>query len=183
MGVRSYALLAAAILLTVGASTMKLLASRRPDLDAMHPVAYGSYLCNVLALVCIGTGFGPLLFMPTLLTAFNFAYCMTYRSSFRVAVIATGAVRGEHRRGAELAGLVPPSYAFRDGAMIILPRGVTLDPLPTLVALVVSSVFMVIVPGILMARIQGTLQQAEQRAFLQAWRLENLLPDEARAPS
>jgi hypothetical protein len=50
------------------------------------------------------------------------------------------------------------------------------------VSLVVSAVFMVIVPGILMARFQSTLKEAEQRAFLQAFRLENLLPPEARAP-
>ena len=179
MGVRSYAVLAAALLFTLGASAMKLVASRRADLDSMFPAAYASYLCNVLALMCIGTGFGPLLFVPTFFTAFNFAYCMTYRRSFRVAVIATSAVALLASFGAELSGLVPPSYAFRDGAMVILPRGVTLSPLPTLVALVVSGVFMVIVPGILMARMQGTLQQAEQRAFLQAFRLKNLLPDAA----
>jgi serine/threonine-protein kinase len=182
MGVRSYGVVVASIVFTLIASAMKLIASRRPDLDAMFPAAYASYLCNVLALVCIGTGFGPLLFMPMLLTAFNFAYCMTYRSSFRVAVIATGAVAVLASFGAELVGLVPSSYAFRDGAMIVLPRAVTLDRLPTLVSLVAGSVFMVIVPGVLMARVQGALQQAEQRATLQAWRLENLLPDEARLP-
>ncbi len=183
MGVRSYAVFAAALVFTLGASAMKLVASRRADVDSMFPAAYASYLCNVLALLCIGTGFGPLLFMPMLLTAFNFAYCMTYKGSFRVAVIATGALAVLASFGAELAGLVPPSYAFRDGAMVILPRGVTLAPLPTLVALLVGSVFMVIVPGVLMARMQGMLEQTEQRAFLQAFRLKNLLPDEARAPT
>jgi serine/threonine-protein kinase len=63
--------------------------------------------------------------------------------------------------------------------MIILPRGVTLSPLPTLVALLVSSVFMVIVPGVLMTRLQRALQRAEERAALQAFRLRNLLPGEA----
>jgi hypothetical protein len=38
---------------------------------------------------------------------------------------------------------------------------------------------MVIAPGILMGRLQGILRQAEERAFLQTWRLKNLLPDDA----
>ena len=38
---------------------------------------------------------------------------------------------------------------------------------------------MILVPGVLMGRLQGTLREAEQRAFLQAHRLKNLLPDEA----
>src|SRR5262249_42107561 len=66
MGVRSWGVVVASIVFTLLASAMKLLASRRPDLDSMFPTAYASYLCNVLALVCIGTGWGPLLFMPML---------------------------------------------------------------------------------------------------------------------
>jgi serine/threonine-protein kinase len=117
--------------------------------------------------------------MPTLLTAFTFGYCMSYRRGYRIAVIATGVLAILISFGAELVGLVPPSYAFHDGAMTILPRAVTLSPFPTMVALLVGSVFMVIAPGVLMGRLQGVLQKAEERAFLQAWRLKNLLPDEA----
>ncbi len=50
----------------------------------------------------------------------------------------------------------------------------------TLIALLVSGVFMVIAPGVLMGRLQSTLQRAEQRASLQTFRLKNLLPDEAK---
>ncbi len=179
MGVRSYAVLVAAVLFTLGSSATKLVASRCDDLDRMYAVAYVSYLLNVLALVCIGSGFGPLLFTPMLLTAFTFAYSMTYRAAFRAAVIATGVAAIVGSYGAELAGLVPPSYAFHDGAMTILPRGVTLSALPTTVALVVASVFMVIVPGVLMGRLQAILLRAEQRSFLQSWRLKNLIPTSA----
>ncbi len=181
MGVRTYAILVAALAFTLASSALKILAARSAAVRSMFPAAYASYLCNVAALLCIGSGFGPLLFTPMLLTAFTFAYCMTYRSGFRVAVIATGAAAVLVSFGAELAGLVPPSYAFRDGAMIILPRSVTLSPVPTLIALLVSSVFMAIVPGVLVARLQRTLHDAEQRAFLQAFRLRNLLPEETRS--
>jgi serine/threonine-protein kinase len=180
MGVRTYAVLVAAVIFTLASSAMKLVAARGAYRGRMFPAAYAAYVFNVLALTCIGGGFGPLLFMPMLLTAFNFAYCMTYRSGYRVAINVTGALAVLGSFGAELAGILPPSYAFRDGAMVILPRGVTLSPLPTFVALIVASVFMVIVPGVLASRLQGTLQEAEQRAFLQAHRLKNLLPEQAQ---
>ncbi len=182
MGLRTPAVLVAAVALSLAAAGMKVVASRCAAPRSMFRAAFAAYLGNVLSIVCIGSGFGPLLFMPALLTAFTLGYCMTYNSSFRVAVAVTGAVAVLASFGAEIAGLVPPSYAFHDGAMIILPRAVTLSPLPTLIGLLVSSVFLVIVPGVLMARLQDTLQRAEQRAFLQTFRLANLLPDEARGP-
>jgi len=181
MGVQNYALLAACLVFTGAASVMKVVASRASDLGRMYVAGYVSYVFNILALVCIGRGFGPLFFTPMLLTAFTFAYCMTYRAGFRASVIGTGVAALLGSVAADLSGLVPSSYAFHDGAMTILPRAVTLPALPTLVALVVGSTFMVVVPGVLMGRMQLALREAEQRSFLQAWHLRQLLPDEAQA--
>ena len=180
MGVRSWRLLIATVALTVAASAMKLVASRAGALPRLYAAAYVSYVFNVLALVCIGRGFGPLFFTPTLLTAFTFAYCMTHRGAFRAAIIGTGAAALLGAVAVELSGLVAPSYAFHEGAMTILPRAVTLSASPTLTALAVGSVFMVVVPGVLMGRMQRALREAEQRSFLQAWHLRQLLPDEAK---
>jgi serine/threonine-protein kinase len=180
MGVRNGPLLAACVAFTLAASATKILAARQRDLGRLYAVAYVSFVCNVLSLVCIGRGFGPLFFTPMLLTAFTFAYCMTHRGAFRAAVIATGVVALLGSVAVDLAGLVPHAYAFHEGAMTILPRAVTLPEVPTLVALVVGSTFMVIVPGLLMGRMQATLRAAEERSFLQAWHLRQLLPDEAR---
>jgi serine/threonine-protein kinase len=182
MGVRSVAVLAACLVFTFAASAMKLVAARIQGLGRMYAAAYVSYLLNVGALVCIGRGFGPLFFTPMLLTAFTFAYCMTYRGAFRVAILTTGTLGLLGSAAVDLSGLVPPSYAFHDGAMTILPRGVTLPEVPTLVALIVGSTFMVLTPGLLMGRIQRALREAEQRSVLQAWHLRNLLPESAQAP-
>ena len=179
MGLRSYWAMGAAVTFTLGSTAVKVYATRRKRLKSLYPAAFASFLLNVLALMCLSAGFGPLLFVPGLFTAFTFGYCMTNRAGYRLAVIVTGVLAILISFGAELVGIVPPSYAFHDGAMTILPRGVTLSPFPTIVALLVSSVFMVIVPGVLMGRLQGVLRHAEERAFLQTWRLRNLLPDEA----
>lgn len=181
MGVRSTALLGACLALTLVAAATKLVAARLPDLRRVHAVAYASYLCNILALCAIGRGFGPLLFTPMLLTAFTFAFSMTYSGRFRAAVIATSVTALLGSVAVDLAGLVPSSYAFHDGALTILPRAVTLPAVPTLVALVVGSTFMLVVPGLVMGRIMTTLRAAEERSFVQAWHMRQLLPAEARA--
>ncbi|APR84534.1 Serine/threonine protein kinase PrkC, regulator of stationary phase [Minicystis rosea] len=181
MGVRSTALLVFCVALTLAAAALKLVATRMADLRRIHAVAYAGYVCNILAVVSIGRGFGPLLFTPMLLTAFTFAYCMTYSGRFRAAIIATSAIALLASVAADLFGLVPSSYAFHDGAMTILPRGVTLAEGPTLAALLVGSTFMVIIPGLMMSRMMVALRRAEERTFLQAWHLKQLLPDEARA--
>ena len=181
MGVRDRGLLALCVVLTMVASAMKLVATRFGDLRRMYAAAYVAYVFNVLAMLCIGRGFGPLFFTPTLITALTFAYCMTYRGAFRAAIIGTGAAALLGSVAVDLSGLVAPSYAFHEGAMTILPHAVTLPAVPTLVALVVGGTFMIVVPGVLMGRMQNALRAAEERSFLQAWHLRQLLPDEARA--
>jgi serine/threonine-protein kinase len=179
--VRSTALLYACVAFTFAASAMKIVASRTRAPARLYLAAYVSYVFNLASLVCIGRGFGPLLFTPMLLAGYTFAYSMTYEGRFRAAIIATGTLGLLGATAADLAGLVAPSYAFHDGAMTILPRAVTFPQVPTLTALIVGCVFMMLVPGLLMGRIQSALRDAEQRSFLQAWQLEQLLPDEARA--
>jgi serine/threonine-protein kinase len=183
MGVRNTPLLVGCLGLTFAASAAKILATRATTLRRMYAVAYVGFVLNVLALTAIGRGFGPLLFTPMLLTAFTFAFCMTYAGRFRAAIIGTSVVALLGAVAADLFGLVPSSYSFHDGAMTILPRAVTLPEVPTLVALVVGCTFMVTTPGILMGRMMGTLRSAEERAFLQAWHMRQLLPQEARTPA
>ena len=180
MGVLSYPLLVACVALTFTASMLKLVAARAKSLARMHVIAYVGFLFNIAALICISRGFGPLLFTPMLLTAFTFAYCMTYEGAFRIAIIATSCLALIVSTAIDLSGVVAPSYSFHDGAMTILPRAVTLPEVPTLTALFLAAIFMILVPGYLMTRIQRALREAELRSFLQAWQLEQLLPREAR---
>jgi serine/threonine-protein kinase len=182
MGVRDARMLGAAVALTFVSSACKLLGARAREVSRLYAFGYGAYLFNVLSVLCVSRGFGPLLFTPMLLAVFTFSYCMTYGGAFRAAVMATGLAALCLSVGADWVDLTAPSYAFRDGAMTILPRVVMLPELPTRVALFTASFFMILTPGILVARFQRTLQDAEQRSLLQAWHLGHLLPEEVRAP-
>jgi len=181
MGVRDWISWFAVLLFTLAASAMKIIAARRVYRPSVERYAYLAYLFNVLAVIGLGRGYGPLLFMPLLLVMFTSAFSATYSERFRAAVLATGSVAMLAAAAIEALALWPPSYTFHDGAMTILPRAVTHTPVPTMTALTLAGLFMILVPARLQGRLQGALRAAEQRAIWQAWQLKQMLPREARA--
>jgi serine/threonine-protein kinase len=183
MGVQSPAAVLAVVGLTAISSALKLLAAQAETARRMYVFGYGAYLFNVLALTFVGRAFGPLFFMPMLLSIFTFAFAMTHSARFRAAIMATGIVGLLGPLVLELMGILPRSYAFRDGAMVILPQGLSLPEIPTLTGLTVGSVFMLVAPTLLMGRVQRALRRAEMRSATQAWHLRQLLPEEARKPA
>jgi serine/threonine-protein kinase len=176
IGVRDWLAFAAVLGLTAAAAAMKLLAAWRILRPTADRYAYAGYLLNVLAILCIGRAFGPLLFMPLLLVVFAHLNSITHKRRYRVAVAVAGCAAVLIATGIEVTSLLPRSYQFKEGAMIILPRFLTHSELPTMTALTITSLFLLVVPAWMMGRLQHALREAERRAFLQAWQLRQLLP-------
>lgn len=183
VGVRSWLVFGGVVGFTLAAAALLVLAARALTSRGTYAFAYAAYACNVLATLCIGRGFGPLLFMPLLLVMFTYGYSTTHHRSYRAAVIATGCAAQLAAVGAELSGILGPSYEFAGGAMIILPRAVKHAEAPTLTALTLTALFMIVAPAWMMGRLQQALRDAEQRALLQAWQLRQLLPERRAAGS
>ena len=181
MGVRSMAHLLAVVGLTAIASALKLLAAQSDEARRLYVFGYGAYLFNILALGFIARAFGPLFFVPMLLSIFTFSFSMTHSGRFRAAIIATGLLGLLVPLALELLAILPRSYVFQNGTMVILPQGVSLPEVPTLVALTVTSVFLIVAPSLILGRVQLALREAEMRSAMQAWHLRQLLPDEARS--
>ncbi|UQA58301.1 serine/threonine-protein kinase [Polyangium aurulentum] len=183
MGVQGPAGLLAVVGLTAISSALKLLAAQSDGTRRTYVFGYGAYLFNIAAMSLIGRVFGPLFFLPMLISSFTFAFAMTHSGRFRAAIMGTGCLALVLPLGLELCGILPRSYAFRDGAMLILPPGASLPEIPTLVGLAVSSMFMIVGPTLLMGRVQRALRRAEVRSATQAWHLRQLVPAEARKPA
>ena len=180
IGVRDWSIFAGVVGFTLAAAAMKLMAARALPRPAAFPRAFTAYLLNVLALLCVARTFGPLLFMPQLLVMFTYANSTTHHGLYRAAVIATGAVALLGAVGAEALGLVAPSYLFEGGSLIVPPRAIDHAMVPTLTALTMTALFMIVGPAWMMGRLQQSLRDAEARALLQAWQLRQLLPERAR---
>lgn len=183
MGVRSSFVLGATVLLSLAAAGVQGWAAKVEGERPTHGLVYVAYLLNVAALLFIGRVFGPLFFMPMLLAILTFAFCMSEKSRYRWAVIATGVLAILASVALELIGALPPSYIFNDGGITILPNAAMLPKVPTIIALLVASVFFVVAPGAILGRLLESLKDAEKRSLMHVWHLRQLLPEKARAPS
>ncbi|WP_234022711.1 serine/threonine protein kinase [Sorangium cellulosum] len=181
LGVRDWKIFGFILGFTALAALMKVVAIRVVHRPSAQWYAYAGFVFNVLSFLCIGRGFGPLLFMPMLLVIFTYGNSLTYRTAYRVAIVVTGCLALLAAVWAEYAGLLPRSYEFSEGAMIILPQAVEHSKIPTMTALTLTTLFMLVVPAFMMGQHQQALRDAERRAFLQAWQLRQLLPERAQS--
>lgn len=183
MGVTSYAYLLAVVGLTAIASALKLLAVQSNEVPRLYSFGFGAFFVNVVALTLIGRTFGPLFFTPLLISIFTFSFSMTHSWRFRALVIGTGCMAIVGPLVLELLHVIPSSYAFEGGKMVVLPQGVLLPEMPTLCSLTLCTIFLIVAPSVIMGRVQISLRNAETRSAMQAWHLRHLLPDEARPKS
>ncbi|MGK3991926.1 serine/threonine protein kinase [Sorangium sp. So ce1024] len=181
LGIREWQVFVFILVFTALAALLKGVAARLVHRPSAEWYAYAGFVFNVLSFLCIGRAFGPLLFMPMLLVICTYANSFTYRTAYRVAVVVTGCVAMLAAAWIEFSGILPPSYEFTDGAMVILPQVVEHSRIPTMTALTLTTLFMLVVPAFMMGQHQHALRDAERRAFLQAWQLRQLLPERAQS--
>ena len=85
----------------------------------------------------------------------------------------------------EALGVIPPSIAFRDGNIVMIPRVVDYPETRTLLFLAIVNIALIVGPALLVLRHRDSLFAMERRVFDLAARLRELVPAEARraAPS
>ena len=145
-----------------------------------------------VAAAVVGAAFGPFLLVPGLLACNAVAFTIAStpwrwpgrravgNHRVRQAAIGLGVVAFLGPVALELAGLLPPSIAFRDGAIMLLPRAVSFPPGVTLAFLVVANLVLILVPAFLATRVRDHALAVEQRALTAASRLRQLVPHEAQ---
>lgn len=169
-----------AVVCTLSAAVMQYWGYRREGKKATLQIVYGAYLFNVMSLLMIGRAFGPLFFMPTLLTVLTAAYCMSHVAKYRIAVISTGVIALGGSAILEWMGILQQSYHFGNDMMIINANTVMFPKVATLAGLLAAGLFFAIVPAVIIGRLQDALRSAEKRSLVNMWHLRQLLPEEVR---
>jgi len=78
-------------------------------------------------------------------------------------------------------GVLPPSYAFSEAGMTILPRVFLFHAVPTLVVLAVSAVAVLALAVLAGVYIRRSVADAERSLKVQAWQLRQLVPASPRS--
>ncbi len=149
-------------------------------------LAIAVVVLSTAALGCLSGLFGPLVLIPGWAAANGMTYTMVFaRRSQRALAIALSLATVGVPLALELSGLVPPSYTFHEGLMIIHPRIMSFaSPAATLTILAVLNLLIVSIPLSLAGKMGLDERRRERELFVHSWNLRHFVPETARdAPS
>jgi eukaryotic-like serine/threonine-protein kinase len=180
MGVRSWTLAIASGLVTAICALASYYSFRILPPGATR--AYPVLAVSTLAMTVAATMFGSLVLVPGLAVV-NTMFFVLHMAKERVWItILAGAVPIVVPPLLEWVGLLPPAYAFHGDAMLVLPRMHAMTAPATPAFLLASSLFLLVVSGLLASRFRESLRVAERRLQLHAWQLSKMVPKDAASP-
>ena len=174
MGVRHIPSTAAAVIAMLLCAATSWWMSRHTAVDRRHGLAL--LLLSSVTVGLMSALFGPFILVPGLIATNTMFFASSADRKSRRVVIAAGVMTIALPFMLEVSGVLPPAYAFKDGLLQVLPRATELPAMQTMMCLLLTSVAMVVIPGILMGRMRDALTRAERRLVLQAWHLRQLVP-------
>jgi serine/threonine-protein kinase len=178
MGVKSWIALGLYSAVSAATAAISLLTAR-----GWLPPSYrlfANVISGTLAIGFMSTMFGPLFLIPglaamsTMAASFN-----TPTRGARALVISIGVLAVLVPLLLELAGLLPPSYEFRDDLMIVIPRMHSFPPLATVVFLCYIGLGHIVTISVLMGRLNESRVAAIEKLHKQTWQLRQLVGDES----
>jgi serine/threonine-protein kinase len=177
-GVKSGVAVAAAACAAAGmvASSFYVWKKRDGKLDGW--VGLLPFVFGCIGISFFGGVFGPLFVVPTFTLVNATLYAGQADFRVRAPILALTAAPIVVPFLLELAGIVPPSIAFVNDEIHILPRMLHLREAPMLVFLLGTGVFFTTMPLFLVARARAAIRESERRLFLHAWHLRRLVPKE-----
>lgn len=134
----------------------------------------------LLVLFAVGRVTGALILVPGLAAVIAASFVVYARRSMRPVYIALAAAIVLVPLTLELLGVLPASYVFEQGRMIVDPHLTDLPREQTLTFLVLVSTSTVVVPSVLAVRARDQLRRVQRRLGVQLWQLEQLLPRAAK---
>jgi serine/threonine-protein kinase len=178
MGLRSTTLAAVCLATFAAAGVAAWITTHYGSFTRRFPVIT---LTSGIALGLVAYCFGAMVFAPTLIVVNTMVHIVVGRRSHRFYIVAIGVLSLFVPFVLELTGVISPSFAFHDGALVLTSRLVSLEePWATVFFAVVH--FGLVVGGSLgIRRYRDAVAIGEERSIMQAWLLRQLVPETARA--
>jgi hypothetical protein len=154
---------------------------RDPPRDGKPATAL--WVAGVVALSSTYTLFGPYVVVPALATMGSLLLHVAPARAHRVPVVVANCLAIAVPAGLQMTGVIPPSYVFENGTIRIMPMMLDFPPVATNVFLVVACMALIITASTIMARFRNAIGRIEEKIHVQAWQLQQLVPEEARRAS
>jgi eukaryotic-like serine/threonine-protein kinase len=180
LGVRSWQTLAAAGGLFLLSAGVAFFASRKRSIIDRHVTAAVIIVLSSCAIALASCLFGPFVYLPSLCAANVVVFVSGVDARMRNLAIACGALVILGPVLAEQVGLVPPSWVFENGRIVLLPRAVEFPPAQTTLLLAVEALGTVLFPALLVGAERDARTKAERKLAIQAQQFAEFLPKEAK---
>ncbi|MFT3774797.1 MAG: hypothetical protein QM820_56330 [Minicystis sp.] len=144
------------------------------------PIRFIVYCLGTLAIASTCTLLGWAVVVPGLAAVHTVGFMLYGEKKFQPAALVLGVLAVMVPFVLQETGVLPRAYLFEGDRMIVLPRMTGLPPVRTQVYLVLASLAAIVAPTLVISRLRDTLESAEERAFMNAWTLQNLVPGRAR---
>lgn len=174
MGMRAWGLLIAMLVLIAAGIATSYLGSRAKKTDAW---ATGSLIISTVTLVVLSRLLGPLVLIPGLAGANAVSFTQHAKGRRRLAYVAIAAMAVVVPMLLELGGIWPPSYAFTDDGMLVVPHLASLPRAATLLLLSFASLATIVLPALLMREARDSVEESREQLAVQAWQLRQLVPE------
>jgi len=182
MGVQSWPAFLGYVLATIATVVVIFLTSR--GVIAGHSALYASAITSTLGIGFMSTMFGSLFLVPGLAAVNTMAHAVNSSAkSVRAVVIAIGTLAVLVPLGLEWLDLLPRSYEFAGGSLVVLPQMHSFPEAATFSFLLYIGLAHIIGVSVMMGRMQDALRDAEQRLHMHTWQLKQLVSDEGSQSS
>jgi serine/threonine-protein kinase len=138
-------------------------------------------LTGGFAIACTASFFGPYFFLPGFAVIYGMMFVLVPPDRSRRWLVVTLSML-TILAPALLArvGIVPEPYTLGGDAIVIHANMLHFPPLATQAFLLLSSLSVVLTACLMSARVHDALAEAQERLYLQAWQLRQMLPRAAR---
>jgi serine/threonine-protein kinase len=163
--------------LTAAALSIVTSRTRRSHGKASLPIL----LTGGFAIACATTFFGPYFFLPGFAVIYGMMFVLVPPDRSRrwlVVTLSMLTILGPALL--ERLGVLPPAYTLGADAVVIHADMLHFPPVATQAFLLLSSVSVVLTACLMSARVHDALAEAQERLYLQAWQLRQMLPRAAR---
>ena len=133
-------------------------------------------IASTLTIALASLHFGPFVLVPGWAAQNTLIFAMHASKAVRRSIIGIGTLAFSLPLALELMGVLPPSLGFAAGKMIVASRVVPFAEAPTIIFLCITTIALIVIPSLIVARAHDEAWEAKKRLAAQMFHLRQLVP-------